>query len=245
VLIRYAPPGSLARMPAPAAARAPLAALLALVVPPRCAACAGPVAATGPPVCPGCLSALPWLRGTRCRWCAMPRHRGGQCPAAGAPWAIAWSPLAYEGTARALVGALKFGARLRVADLLAAHLAANLPAELRRSRAAVVAVPPHPGRRRARGYDGAALLAAAFARRTGRPLVPCLRRRDRLAPLKRAGVRERRSGGLRIDACAQVPRSVLLLDDVHTTGATLRAAAAALAAGGAEWIAAVTYARTL
>jgi predicted amidophosphoribosyltransferase len=175
----------------------------------------------------------------------MPRHRGPACPAAGAGWARAWAPLAYEGTARALVGALKFGARLQVADLMAAHLAANLPPELRSSRAAVVAVPPHPGRRRRRGYDPAALLAAAFARRTGRELVVCLRRRDRLAPLKRAGVRERQESGLRIEPQGEVPHSVLLLDDVHTTGATLRAATEALSGGGAQWIAAITYTRTL
>ena len=44
---------------------------------------------------------------------------------------------------------------------------------------------------------------------------------------------------------AAPPRAALLVDDVHTTGATLDACARALKAGGAETVAAVTYARTL
>jgi predicted amidophosphoribosyltransferase len=56
----------------------------------------------------------------------------------------------------------------------------------------------------------------------------------------------RRSAG-RFEAVlvAPPPRAVLLVDDVHTTGATLDACARALKAGGAEAVAAVTYARTL
>jgi predicted amidophosphoribosyltransferase len=41
------------------------------------------------------------------------------------------------------------------------------------------------------------------------------------------------------------PERVLLVDDVHTTGATLDACARALAAAGSRWIVAATYARTL
>jgi predicted amidophosphoribosyltransferase len=222
-----------------------LARLLSVVVPPRCVACGSAVPAGPPALCPGCAAALPWMRGTRCRLCGLPRHRSGACPAADAPFVRAWAPLSYEGVARSLIGALKFGARLGAAEVMAAHLAANLPADLRASPACVVAVPPHPGRARRRGYDPAALLAVAFARRTGRELVCCLRRRDRLAPLKRVGGRQRASGGIRIEPVGEIPRTVLLVDDVHTTGATLRAAAAALRDGGCEWIAAVTYARTL
>jgi predicted amidophosphoribosyltransferase len=219
--------------------------LVSLVAPPVCAGCRAPVGAGGAPACSRCLAALPWLRGSRCVRCGLPRHKGPACPAAGASFTRAWAPLAYDGPARAIVGALKFGARLEAADLMAAHLAANLPPDLRASPAAVVSVPPHPGRRRRRGYDPAGLLAAAFARRTGRPLIPCLARRDRLAPLKRASEAARRAGRIRIECIGSPPPAVLLVDDVHTTGATLEACARALAGGGAGWIAAITYARTL
>ena len=110
----------------------------------------------------------------------------------------------------------------------------------------MVPVPAHRGRRRRRGFDAAALLAAALAGRTGLPLTPCLRRVDRGRRQVGAGRVLRRSAG-RFEAVlvAPPPRVVLLVDDVHTTGATLDACARALKAGGAEEVAAVTYARTL
>src|SRR3954470_6322061 len=65
-----------------------------------------------------------------CRRCALPSHRRG-CPAAGAAFSRAWAPLAYDGVARDLVAALKFRGALPLADLMAAHVAANLPPDLR------------------------------------------------------------------------------------------------------------------
>src|SRR5204862_935399 len=106
-----------------------LEAVVGLVAPPSCAACRAPT--RGELVCGACLRRLPWLRGHRCPRCALPRHRAG-CPAAAAAFDRAWAPLAYEGTARDLVVALKFRAALPVAGLMAAHLAANLPLDLRR-----------------------------------------------------------------------------------------------------------------
>ena len=250
--------------------------ILSLLVPPACAICRRPLRDGRAVACTGCLRRLPWLRGHRCPCCALPRHREG-CPAARAAFDRAWAPLAYEGAARDLVAALKFRAALPVAGLMAAHVAANLPADLRRgtwaactsadrgggtwaavrpadvrgppARAAplaVVPVPAHRGRRRRRGFDAAALLAAAVAGRTGLPLTPCLRRVDRGRRQVGAGRVLRRSAG-RFEAAlvAAPPRAALLVDDVHTTGATLDACARALKAGGAEAVAAVTYARTL
>ena len=55
----------------------------------------------------------------------------------------------------------------------------------------------------------------------------------------------RRAGRLAIELRAPPPPRVLLVDDVHTTGATLDACARALTAGGAREVIAITYARTL
>src|SRR4051794_22704463 len=104
--------------------------LLALFVPPACVVCRRPLRGAGAVACSGCLRRLPWLRGRRCPRCALPRHRDG-CPAARAAFDRAWAPLAYEGAARDLVRALKFRAALPAAGLMAAHMVANLPAELR------------------------------------------------------------------------------------------------------------------
>src|SRR4051812_33228814 len=103
--------------------------LVAVLAPAACVSCRAPVGA-GERLCPSCTRALPWLR-RACPRCALPSHRGRPCPASGAAFLRAWAPMAYEGVARDLVAALKFRAALPVANLMAAHMAANLPAELR------------------------------------------------------------------------------------------------------------------
>jgi ComF family protein len=229
-----------------------LAALIAVIVPPACLACRAPLPRAALRLCPGCTRALPWMPARCCARCGLPRHRRG-CPAAGAAFARAWAPLAYEGVARDLVGALKFRGALPVAELMAAHMAANVPAELCAARAessavpvAVVPVPPQRSRRRRRGFDPAAALAAGLAPRIGVPRRDCLRRRDReRRQVGASRAQRRRAGRLAIELRAPPPRRALLVDDVHTTGATLDACARALVGGGCREVVALTYARTL
>jgi predicted amidophosphoribosyltransferase len=222
-----------------------LAHLLALLAPPACWSCRAPLPRPAGLLCPGCTRELPWLAGDGCPRCALPAHTGRRCPAARAAFPRAWAPLAYEGAARELVRALKVHGALPVAELMSAQVAANLPAALRAPAAAVVPVPPQRARRRARGYDPAGLLAAGVARRLGVPFAPCLARHDRAGRQASLGRAARRAPDrLRVTATAPPPR-VLLLDDVHTTGATLDTCARALAAAGAEVVAAISYARTL
>jgi predicted amidophosphoribosyltransferase len=258
----------------------PIAELLAVVVPPACAACRSPLPRADLLLCAPCTRALPWLPRRACPRCALPSHRR-TCPAAGAAFRRAWSPLAYDGVARDLVAALKFRAALPLATLMAAHLAANLPADLRpmaiepdlrrspidpdlrpaqtgpgpvaRGRppiepdpVAVVAVPAQPARRRRRGFDPAGVLAVALARRLGVAHEDCLRRRDRGG--RQVGAsrsQRRRAGRLAIELRGPPPARALLVDDVHTTGATLDACARALVGGGSRDVVALTYARTL
>ncbi len=220
--------------------------LLAVVVPPACVACRAALPRAELWLCASCTRALPWMPARTCGRCGLASHRRG-CPAANAAFARAWAPLAHDGVARELVSALKFRGALPVAAVMAAHVAANLPADLReRSAAALVPVPPQAIRARRRGFDPAGALAAALGPRLGLPQRPCLRRRDHADRQVGSTRAQRRHGGrLAIELRAPPPPLALLVDDVHTTGATLDACARALLAGGSREVVALTYTRTL
>ena len=227
-----------------------LSELLAVVVPPACVACRAALPRAELWLCASCTRALPWMPARTCGRCGLAAHGRG-CPAAKAAFARAWAPLAHDGVARELVAALKFRGALPVAAVMAAHMAANLPPDLRRrtgriSEIALVPVPPQVVRARRRGFDPAGALAAALGPRLGLPQRACLRRRDHARRQVGSTRAQRRRGGrLAIELRAPPPALALLVDDVHTTGATLDACAQALLAGGCREVVALTYTRTL
>ena len=118
-------------------------------MPPLCWGCGG-IARRGEPLCAGCRGLMRRLAPEPVLLCGV----------------RVWAPVAYSGPARDLVRALKFRGATRVADAMAAQIAANAPAGLL-GRRTLVPVPLHPRRLRARGYNQAALIAAALARRAG------------------------------------------------------------------------------
>jgi predicted amidophosphoribosyltransferase len=154
----------------------------------------------------------------------------------------AWSSAAHEGPARDLVAALKFRRLLPVAGLIAERIEWLAPVSL--LSGAVVPVPTARLRTLARGFDPAAEIAAALTERIGAPLRPCLVRSGggRQVGRRRA---QRIGHPPHIHPRGEVPRSVLLVDDVFTTGATLSACARALRSAGAIRVAAITFTRRL
>jgi predicted amidophosphoribosyltransferase len=244
---RFAPPGGL--IAAAGARFAPPGGLIAgasaLLAPPACWSCRVP-APVGHVLCPQCRSALPFLRGPCCARCGLPQPCGRRCPGLGSPLARAWAPVAFDGPARALVHALKFRGALAVADVMAAQIVAGAPAGLLGPGRVLVPVPTAASRRRARGFDQAERLAAAIGRRTGLPIARCLRRRG--AATRQAGASRaarRAPGRVVVRVHGEAPPIAVLIDDVHTTGATLEACARALLDKGSEDVCAITYARAL
>ncbi len=154
----------------------------------------------------------------------------------------AWSSAPHEGVARDLVTALKFRRLLPVAGLMADRIRWLAPSDL--LGGAIVPVPPARLRAMRRGFDPAGELAAALAERIEAPLQRCLERRGGGRQVgKRRAQRIGRPPDIR--ARGEVPRSVLLIDDVLTTGATLSACARALRSAGAVRVVAITFARRL
>jgi predicted amidophosphoribosyltransferase len=153
-----------------------------------------------------------------------------------------WSAATYDGAARSLVGALKFGSRVALAEAAAALIAGRAPAKI--LDGTIVPVPPAPLRRRRRGFDSAEAIASALGRRTGLPLAPCLARTQ-----GRRQVGRRRSERLAdppsVRAVSPPPSVAVLVDDVMTTGATASECARVLRRAGASRVSVATVARTL
>jgi predicted amidophosphoribosyltransferase len=214
--------------------------LLDLLLPPACLVCRAP----GDTFCRACRAGLPWLPAWRCERCGLPSPCGARCPARDAAFERSWAAVAYDGSARALVHALKLRAMTAAADAMAAQIAATAPAGML-AGGTLVPVPGNPRKRRARGFDPAERIARALARRTALPVTKALRASGAgAAPQARAG-RDQRLRRAAFDVVAKAPEHAILVDDVHTTGATLEACARALKAAGASAVIAVSYARTL
>jgi ComF family protein len=156
------------------------------------------------------------------------------------------APFAYGAPLDRYIHALKYRGARTLGRALGLLLAERLRAEPLRADA-VVAVPLHPRRLRERGYNQAAEIARTLARRLGLPLLSSaahrsadrtsqisLDARERYANTVNAFVATRPLAGLRL----------AIVDDVITTGATVNALAAALAAAGASHVEAWAVART-
>jgi predicted amidophosphoribosyltransferase len=112
--------------------------------------------------------------------------------------------------------------------------------------ATLVPIPTDPARLRDRGFDHAALIAAAAARARSCDVVPLLERTRAVPALHSLGRTERRRVMDRVFAVragVALPQRVILVDDIWTSGATFEAAAAALQSAGCTAIGVVAVAR--
>ena len=157
--------------------------------------------------------------------------------------------LRYDSGSRGLVLAFKHADRTQNAPAFAAWMARAGADALARADL-LVPVPLHWTRLVRRRFNQAALLARALSKRTGVPFAPDLLARVRMTrtqgDLTRAQRRRNVRGAFQVRATAPLRgKTVVLIDDVMTTGATFEACARALRRAGAREVRALALARVV
>jgi ComF family protein len=232
----------------------PLSRLTTLALPPRCPGC-GAVTEADHRFCCACWNGLRFLGPPWCASCHTPfefdrgpQARCGECLADPPQHDGVRAAVAYGKIARGVALKLKYGGRIAGAETMARAMARLMPedAEL------LVPVPLHRWRLWSRGFNQTALIARALARASGVPADPLLLHRVKPTPLLRGlGARARAaavSGAFAVTEAGRAGlrgKTVVLVDDVYTSGATTAACVRTLKRAGAAKVILLCWARVL
>lgn len=207
--------------------------------PPTCVLC-DQGGADGRDLCHGCAGELPYVMAA-CRRCAIPLPQPGvcgQCQQRPPAFDAAQALFHYREPVDQLITGLKFNGRLQHARLLGELMAdAFLDRHICAEGGAILPVPLHPARLRERGFNQALELARPIARHLGLPLLPrlCQRQHDTAPQLGQdAAARRRNLKGAFVVSDPGAIKSVVVVDDVMTTGSTVELMAQALKRAGVE-----------
>ncbi len=222
-------------------------------LPPRCPGC-GVIVAVDHGFCLSCWRGMRFLGDPCCARCGLPfdhdRGAGSECASCLSdppPFDSARAVLAYGDVARTVALRLKYGRRIGLARLIAGHMARHVRVE---DVPLIVPVPLHRWRLWWRGFNQAALIADHVGKLTGLSVEKHMLLRSRRTQPLRGMNPARRAKAVR-GAFALAPdhafagRSVLLIDDVHTSGATAAACAQTHRRGGAASVHLLCWARVL
>lgn len=225
--------------------------VLDFALPPRCGGC-GLIVDDVDTFCQDCWRSLDFLQGG-CTHCGLPlkatdAETCGACLAKPPRLDRIRAAVAYDDISRSIAIRLKYGRKVGLARTMSRYmhkLIGDMPAE-----AILMPVPLHRSRLWSRGFNQSAIVARDLSRRTGLPIsVDTLRRVRPTPPLKGMSRHQRRravAGAFRVDSKAQLRgRTIVLVDDVLTTGSTANACARALKRAGAARVDLISWARVI
>ena len=229
------------------------AALWALdfALPPRCAGC-GAIVGEVHSFCLDCWKTIDFLGNSGCETCGTPlqateQKTCGACLARPPRIARTRAAVAYDELSRSLAIRLKYGRKVAIARTMARYMA---PLVGEGGDQVLVPVPLHRSRIWRRGFNQSALIASELARLLGIAADPvALRRIRRTPPLKGMSPLQRRktvAGAFRVrDKQKIAGKTIILIDDVLTTGSTAEACAWTLKRAGAARVELVSWARVV
>lgn len=214
---------------------------LDLLFPPRCPVCHG-IAPWGKEICPECVKKLPYVTGKRCRKCGKPvepyETLCDDCRRMSHFYDEGIGLFLYDETMRETMAYLKYKGRKEYGRALGELLADAVPDLIHRwNPDVIVPVPVHPDRLRERGYNQAEEIAKPLAARYCLPVRNDLVvRQGKTVAMKKLSREERMENMRRafsVSAEEKVPKKILIIDDIYTTGATVDAMSQLLLERGA------------
>ncbi len=236
-----------------------LSGLSSLLFPRRCAICREPLAGADLfEICGGCKSGLSLQPEHSCRVCAAPidgevAQAGiitcGRCRTDMPHFDMTFCGMRYEGKSRDMVHSFKFDGRARLAGILSSVLCVQLYQNEEAHKAdMVLPVPLHRKRLFDRGYNQSYLLACEVGMALSIPVVTGLLVRPKYTMPQSSQTRAERKENIKnafsVERPAEVEgKTVLLVDDIMTTGATLSEAAKTLKKNGAATVMCAVAAR--
>jgi len=229
-----------------------------LVFPPRCMACG--VLLDGPGgelFCSSCFSLIRFVTPPLCPCCGIPLtgagadHLCGDCLVSRPPYAIARAVARYEAVLLDAIHAFKYKGKITTGEVLGKIMAGYAYPDFSiADYSLIVPVPLHPKRLRERGFNQAVILAREISKRFSVRLdFLTLRRHVFTEPQVSLGKDQRTAnvrGAFVVKEGKKIQgQKIILVDDVYTTGSTVKECAGALMAHGAAEVAVLTLARAV
>lgn len=219
---------------------------LDIIFPPACANCGK---LTSEPVCSTCREKIQLIKGHICEFCGKPTSLSvdscRECRNKKLSFDSARSAMVYDGAGKELVQAFKFRNDRRLSDFFALLMADALEFK---SADLITWVPIHPRKRAKRGFDQSRLLAIKLGVILNIPAVSILtksKNTEDQAGLELVERRKNVKNAFKINRIEQVKKSILLIDDVYTTGSTLHECAKIIKKAGASRVDVLTAARAV
>ena len=231
--------------------------LMDFIYPPVCAVCAAALERSDSwNLCPGCRGGIAYLEPPLCTRCGRPfaheprfEHLCGECITRPRHYRHARAVGHYRGTLRSALHLLKYRLKGPLAPTLGSIMTERLPfIEAEWNYGLIVPVPLHPRRLRGRGFNQALYLAASLSRHLGVPLDRFNLKRSRRTQSQVGLSETRRASNVKGAFAVSRPqtisnKTILLIDDIYTSGSTVDECSRVLVGAGAEAVDVLTLAR--